>query len=365
MIYPLLPAFVTGTLKSGAAALGALDGAAELASAAAKFVTGRLADRRERRGPLIVLGYLVAVLVRPLIAFTTGAWQVIGLRVTDRIGKGVRTPARDALIADVTPPDLHGRAFGLQRGLDHAGAVIGPVAAWILLSTAVLDVRGVIAASIIPGVLVLTLAMWAVRGGGGGSRMVEDGGGRIPTSTNLHHPPPSSTILLVTLFYLSRLPETLLILRTQQLGVAVASVTLLWAALHVVRSATSFVGGRMADRFGPWRTMRVGWLAWAGLVALLAVVESAPQAAAVFLATGVVAGLTESPERALVARLAGTRTGSGFGGYHAATGVAALIGGVGLGLVFQEWSGATACLASGGLVALLALASLTFARPEG
>src|SRR5207237_1145069 len=130
MVYPLLPAFITGVLGGGALALGALDGAADAAAALVKLVAGRLADRPARRGPLIVGGYLLAALVRPIIAITAAAWQVVGLRVVDRLGKGLRTPPRDALIADVTPAPLVGRAFGLQRGLDHVGAVIGPLVAW-------------------------------------------------------------------------------------------------------------------------------------------------------------------------------------------------------------------------------------------
>src|SRR5438045_5035163 len=135
MVYPLLPAFVTGVLGGGAAALGVLDGAADAAAALIKLVSGRLADRTTRRGPLIVIGYLVAAAVRPVIAVTALAWQVIGLRVIDRLGKGLRTPPRDALIADATPADLVGRAFGLQRGMDHAGAVLGPILAWWLLAS--------------------------------------------------------------------------------------------------------------------------------------------------------------------------------------------------------------------------------------
>src|SRR6266699_2088293 len=167
MIYPLLPAFVTGVLGAGAGALGALDGAAEFAAAVVKYGAGRLADRPARRGRLVVLGYATAVLVRPLIAFTGAAWQVIGLRVVDRLGKGLRTPPRDALIADVTPAALRGRAFGLQRGLDHAGAVLGPLVAWWLLAPGggSANVRAVIAWSIVPGVVVLALAIWAVRDG--------------------------------------------------------------------------------------------------------------------------------------------------------------------------------------------------------
>jgi len=165
MVYPLLPAFVTGVLGGGAVALGALDGAADAAAALVKLVAGRLSDRPSRRGPLIVGGYFLAAAVRPVIAVTAAAWQVIVLRVVDRLGKGLRTPPRDALIADVTPAPIIGRAFGLQRGLDHVGAVIGPLVAWTLLSRGGADVRTVILASIIPGIAVLVLAAWAVRDG--------------------------------------------------------------------------------------------------------------------------------------------------------------------------------------------------------
>src|SRR3989454_9288429 len=168
MIYPLLPAFVTGVLGAGPQALGALDGAAELAASVVKFGAGRLADRPARRGWLIVLGYAIAVLVRPIIALTAAAWQVIGLRVVDRIGKGIRTPPRDALVADVTPPELRGHAFGLQRGMDHAGAVLGPLVAWGLLASGTANLRTVIAWSLAPGLVVLLLATWAVKDGAGG-----------------------------------------------------------------------------------------------------------------------------------------------------------------------------------------------------
>src|SRR2546422_4161139 len=177
MVYPLLPAFITGVLGGGAAALGALDGAADAAAALVKLVAGRLADRPSRRGPLIVGGYFLAAAVRPIIAFTAAAWQVIGLRVVDRLGKGLRTPPRDALIADVTPAPIVGRAFGLQRGLDHVGAVIGPLVAWVVLSRGA-DVRTVILASLVPGVLVTLLAAWAVKGGRGRERVA----GAVPPS---------------------------------------------------------------------------------------------------------------------------------------------------------------------------------------
>ncbi|HEY6108215.1 MAG TPA: MFS transporter [Gemmatimonadales bacterium] len=340
MIYPLLPAFVTTVLGGGALSLGALDGAAEFAAAFVKYGAGRLADAPRRRGPLIILGYAVAVLVRPVIALTGAAWQVIGLRVTDRVGKGIRTPPRDALIADVTPPALLGRAFGFQRGLDHAGAVLGPLAAWWLLSSKRLDLRGVIGASWVPGVVVLVLAIWAVRTVGDGRRRQETVGEKAPQtpvpSPVVPYRPLPTPLLAISAFYLLRMPETLLLLRTQQLGVSVSSVLLLWAALHVVRSFTSFLGGSLSDRFGPLRTMWLGWVCYAAIALGFALEGSAAAAWGLFLVLGTVAGLTESPERAIVSRLAGNKQGTGFGSYHAATGMAALIGGLLLGALYQS-----------------------------
>ncbi|HEX9704542.1 MAG TPA: MFS transporter [Gemmatimonadales bacterium] len=355
MVYPLLPAFVTSVLGAGAAALGALDGAAEFAAALVKHATGRLADRPTRRGPLVVLGYAVAVAVRPLIALTGAAWQVIGLRVVDRVGKGIRTPPRDAIIADATPPELRGRAFGLQRGLDHTGAVLGPLVAWLLLSTGAVDVRGVIAASIVPGVLVLVLAMLAVgRYGGRAVRTAEP----EPRNDVLTALPPSrpTALLPIAAFHLLRVPETLIILRAQQLGVPVAAVTVLWAALHVVKAGSSFLGGRLSDRLGPRRTMWLGWASYAALATGFALADGAGQAWVLFLTLGVVSGLTESPERALVAAGAGARQGSGFGAYHAVTGVTALVGGLALGLLYQRAGGAVAFWASAGAGAVLCAA---------
>ncbi len=346
MVYPLLPAFITGVLGGGAVALGALDGAADAAAALVKLVAGRLADRPARRGPLIVAGYVIAAAVRPIIAVTAAAWQVIGLRVVDRLGKGLRTPPRDALIADVTPAPLVGRAFGLQRGLDHVGAVIGPLVAWWML-TRHADVRTVILASIVPGVLVTLLAIWTVRDGKGrygtarGTATPEP----LPSLTVSYRPLPSY-LIAISLFYLLRMPEMLMILRAQRLGIAVALVPLLWAALHVVRSSTSFIGGALSDRIGPSRTMWIGWLVYVALATGMGLTTTPLGAWVLFLALGIVAGMTESPERALVSAATGGRHGSGFGVYHALTGVAALSGGVGLGVLFQSVGGSTAFIVS-------------------
>jgi MFS family permease len=142
------------------------------------------------------------------------------------------------------------------------------------------------------------------------------------------------------------MPETLIILHAQRLGIAVALVPLLWAAVHVIKASSSFIGGALSDKIGPSRTMWIGWLSYLALAAGMAFAAGPIAAWMLFLSLGVVAGLTESPERALVAAATKTRRGSGFGTYHALTGVASLAGGLLLGVIFQVASGATAFFVS-------------------
>jgi MFS family permease len=354
MVYPLLPAFVTGTLGGGAALLGLLDGAADLTSAVLKVVSGRLADRPRWRGPLILVGYLTAVLVRPLIAVASAAWQVVGFRVIDRVGKGIRTPPRDALIAVLTPAPLRGRAFGFHRGADHLGAVIGSLAAWYFLSRG-FDVRRVIGWSVVPGLVAFFILAIVLRGAG--RRAAE-----VPVSRGAAHAAEAdgpvfwTPVLALTALTFFRLPEALLLLRLQDTGVAVALVPLVWAGLHVVRSATSYPGGWLADHLGPRATVAAGGVVFAAVAAVLGLALTPAAAVVTFLALGLVAGLTESAERAMIARLSPVRTGRGFGLYHALTGATALPAGLIFGWIYQSVSGPAALAVSAvGMVVAVAV----------
>jgi MFS family permease len=369
MVYPLLPAFVTRSLGGGPLVLGLLDGAAELTSSVVKWISGRLADRPGWRGPLILWGYATAVLVRPLISLANAAWQVVGFRVIDRLGKGIRTPARDALIAEITPPPLRGRAFGFHRGADHFGAVLGSLAAWFLLSRGA-DVRSAIGWSALPGVVAFVVLAVVLRGVGSqesgvgsqesGVRSSRESGARMQKHAE-ENPEPTGVpdsrlltpdsfwppILALTALTFFRLPETLLILRLLDRGVAVAAVPLVWAGLHVVRSVSSYPGGWLSDRLGPRRVVASGGLLFAMVVFAFGAALGPAEAIGLFLVLGLVAGLTESGERAVVARLAPVRTGRGFGSYHALIGAAALPAGLAFGGLYQSGSGRAALWASG------------------
>ena len=358
MVYPLLPAFITRGLGGGPLVLGLLDGAAELTSSVVKWFSGRLADRPGWRRPLILWGYATAVLVRPLISIANSAWQVVGFRVIDRLGKGLRTPARDALIAEVTPPPIRGRAFGFHRGADHFGAVLGSLAAWLLLRRGA-DVRSVIGWSALPGVVAVVVLAVVLRR----VRSQESGVGDNESPVSSHQSPLASDdsgdsrlatgdsfwspVLALTALTLFRLPETLLILRLQDCGVAVAAIPLVWAGLHVVRSISSYPGGRLSDRVGPRRVVASGGLLFAMAAFALGAALGPGAAIGLFLTLGLVAGLTESGERTVVARLAPVRTGRGFGSYHALIGATALPAGLAFGALYQSASGRAALWASG------------------
>ena len=367
MVYPLLPAFVTRTLGGGALALGVLDGAAEAVASLFKLLSGYASERRERRGVLVVTGYAIAALVRPLMALSAAAWQVIALRTVDRLGKGVRSAPRDVMIADVVPAAQRGRAFGVHRAADHAGAVVGPLVAAGLLALG-LAVREVFWIAVVPGLAAAVLAAIAVR-------KAQTAPGTPPTEKAVNEigvvpvtggRSAVSVVILLALASMMRMPETLLLLRAQDAGISVAAIPLLWAALHVVRSLASVPGGMLADRIGPRPVILSGWLLYALFVVLFARVASVQAAWAVFLSFGLVAALTESPERAWIASIGkAARRGRAFGWYHAAIGVAALPGAALLGWLYQSRGPAFALTISAAATAVLAVAGLAVPAPPG
>ncbi len=356
MVYPLLPALVTTRLGAGAVALGMLDGVSEAIAAVVKLGAGRLADRVHLRRPLVVGGYAVAAIARPLMAYSSSAWQVIALRATDRVGKGIRNPPRDTIIADAASPAIRGRAFGYHRSLDHAGAVVGPLLAWMLLAAAGMTPFQVIAWSVVPGVLAVSVVAWATRNIRPAAERGEERGLRSEASEPVAVSRGSGAAVLVPIaaFAFARFPETLFLLRLQDAGLAVALVPALWALLHVIRATGSYPGGWLSDRIGAQQTMVVGWSVYAVVCLGLALADSALTASLWFLGFGTVAGFTESPERAVVSEAGATRLGSNFGVYHASVGLAALLGGFAFGTAYAQMGGPSALAISAGLAGLLA-----------
>jgi MFS family permease len=359
MIIPLLPVFLTGVLGAGAMALGWIEGLAEAASSLLKLVSGRWADRTGRHRPLIAAGYALSAAARPLIALAAAPWHVLALRVADRVGKGLRTSPRDALIAASVAPAQRGAAFGLHRSMDHVGAVIGPLAATAALAFWTDNLRLVFALAAIPGAAAVLLVLLAVR--------------EAQVATPRREPvlsaaPPAGGLarLLVPLgiFTLGNASDVFLLLKAGAAGAPHQVLPLLWMALHVVKSIASFAGGPLADRWGRRRTIALGWLVYAAVYVALAFAESQAAIWTLFVAYGLYHGLTEGPERALVAEIVAPQgRGAGFGAYHLTLGGLSLAANVLFGAVWSAW-GSRAAFLAGAALACAAVACLWIMHPS-
>jgi MFS family permease len=364
MIYPLLPSFLTGVLRAGPAFVGLVEGLAESVAALAKVVSGGVSDRMRRRKPLIVGGYALSSLARPLVAAATAPWHVLAVRIADRIGKGTRGAPRDALLAQVTAREDLGRAFGFQRAMDHAGAVLGPLVASALLLLHV-ELRTVFALAAVPALASVLVLVFGVR--------------EEPRAAPAGSPPPMAEaaeagrtsspglgrlLAVIGLFTLGNSSDAFLLLRAQHAGVTLPLIPILWTAHHVVKSATSTAGGALSDRVGRRAAIATGWALYALCYAGLALAASAWQVWALFGVYGLHHALTEGPERALVAEMAGAEArGRAFGLYHAVTGALLLPASLITGALWQRFS-PTAALLTGASLALVATIALMAVVPE-
>ncbi|GAB4238796.1 MAG: MFS transporter [Deltaproteobacteria bacterium] len=360
MIYPLLPVFLTATLAAGPAALGLIEGVAETTASLLKLFSGAWSDRTGRKKPLVLAGYGLSTLARPLVGFATGWGHVLAVRFSDRIGKGVRTSPRDALVAAYVPPDRRGKAFGLQRSMDHLGAVLGPVAAFLLLAGGV-SLRSVFFLSVVPGLAAVAVLALLVRDAPAGSAPPHAGG--VLRRDGL---PPAFRryLLLVGLFTLGNASDAFLILRAVDAGVPAKYVPLLWGAFHVVKSSLSVPAGALSDRIPRKRVVAAGWVVYAACYGAFAAVRGEIATIAVFLLYGLYAAACEGAERAMVADFVpADRRGTAFGWFHLVTGICALPASVLFGLLWNAWGAAAAFGVSAGL-ALAAAMLLLFLRPE-
>ncbi|MDA8122744.1 MAG: MFS transporter [Deltaproteobacteria bacterium] len=350
MIYPLLPVFLTTTLGAGPAALGIIEGVAETTASLLKLFSGAWSDRTGRKKPLVLAGYGISTAMRPLVGFATGWGHVLAVRFSDRIGKGIRSSPRDALIAASVPAEDRGRAFGMQRAMDHLGAVVGPLVAFLLLSAAGLSLRTVFFLSAIPGVAAMAALLLFVREPEGstpphaGARLLD---GQLPPAFRRY-------LLVVCLFTLGNASDAFLILRAVEAGVPAAYVPLLWGAFHVVKSSFSMPAGILSDRWDRKNVVVAGWIVYAATYAAWGVVSGPAWMTGLFLAYGLYAAATEGVERALVADFVpAERRGTAYGWFHLAVGVSALPASVLFGLLYK-WHGAQAAF---GVSAALAVAA--------
>ena len=364
MIYPLLPVFLTATLGATAASLGVIEGTADALSSLLKLGSGWWSDRWGRRKPLVVIGYVLAGLARPLVALARGAGFVLAVRVVDRFGKGLRSSPRDALIADLAPRALHGRAFGVHEAMDHAGAVIGPLVAYGLLASG-LAMRSVFLLAAVPAAAACLVVALVVREAPVAPKAVTTAPAPAGPASSLLSGPFVAYLVAVTLFTLGNSSDAFLLLRAHDAGLPLTWTPLLWSAHHVVKSVVAAWGGGLSDRIGRRRALAAGWLVYAAIYAGFAHAQSAPAIIGLFLAYGLHFGLVGGAQKALVAEVVPAAVRArGFGAYYVCTGLAALPASVLFGLLYQHF-GARPAFLTGAALALAAAAALPLsARPD-
>lgn len=358
-VFPLLPAFLA-TLGAGPTFLGLLEGVADAVSAGLKYLSGRWADRGGKKG-FVLAGYGVATVVRPLLSLVTAPWQVLAIRVTDRVGKGLRSAPRDALIAGAVPASEAGRAFGFHGAMDHAGAVVGPLLASGLLLLG-FEVRTVFALTLVPGLLAVA-SIFVVK-----EPPPAEVPRAAPSSTGALPPELRRFLVVLALFTLGNSSDAFLLLRAGELGVPTSLLPMAWLMLNVSKMVWAWLGGGWADRL-PRRTLIFrGWVVYALSYALLAVATQARHAWALLLLYGAFAGLTEPAQKSLIRALAPSALqGRAFGLYHAVLGAVAIPAGLLTGWLWQVF-GAGVALGTGAVIAgvcAVALLKLPLASEAG
>lgn len=349
MIFPLLPVFVADTLGGGAAFLGIVEGAADAVASLLKLFSGRMADRLRRRMPLVVSGYALATLVRPLMAVATAPWHALLVRLLDRTGKGIRSSPRDALIADAAEQGAVGRAFGFHRAMDHAGAVVGPLVATCLVALHV-PIRSIFSFAVIPGLLALgalTLVREVPRTLAPPSEPGSQAKAALPRSLKLY-------LGILLLFSIGNSSDAFLLLRARELGVPMALIPAVWSVLHVSKLLWSYVGGIWSDAMPRVRLIIAGWLVFAATYLALGYADRPWHAWALFILYGAFYGLSEPAEKALVKDLAPEAArGSAFGAYHFIVGMASLPAGLLMGGLWS-WHGQRVALVVGASISMAA-----------
>ncbi|HEX3251907.1 MAG TPA: MFS transporter [Pyrinomonadaceae bacterium] len=370
IIYPLLPVFLTASLGASARAIGIIEGLAESIASLLKLFAGYLSDRLAKRKFLVVAGYSLASIVRPLLAFAHTWTQVLAIRLTDRVGKGIRTAPRDAMIADTVSVEQRGLAFGFHRAMDHGGAVIGPLAGYALVlifvakasSPTTGEFSKIFLAASVPALIAVLVAIFFMR-----ESPVHAAAASQVTSLSLRGFDSNFKRFLVVLalFTLSNSSDSFLILRATQSGVSVVMVPLLWAAHHGSKVLSSLLGGDLSDRLGRKRLIVSGWVLYAAVYAGFAFATQTVSVWILFLIYGIYFGLSEGAEKALVADLVRPeQRGTAYGLYNLAFGVTVFPASFLMGMIW-DWKGpAVAFLLSAAMGATAAVLLLVLVKPH-
>jgi MFS family permease len=372
IVYPLLPAFLALTLGASPFAIGLIEGFAESVASILKLFSGYFSDKFGKRKLPVFLGYSLAAVTRPVLAFVTSWPQVLAVRTVDRVGKGIRGAPRDALLADSIEPERRGIAFGFNRAADHMGAVIGPIVAFVLLSLIAVDPENPTAREFqrvflyasIPVALGLFVIGFLVTEP---KRHTEFNGDapKLRLSLKEFDGNFKRFLVVIAVFTLSNSTDAFLLLRAENAGVAPAMLPLLWTVLHVSKVGSSLIGGDLSDKIGRKAMIVSGWVIYALVYAGFAFVGAEWQVWALFIIYGVYFGLTEGVEKALVADLVRSENrGTAYGLYNLAIGITVLPASVLFGLLWNNFGASTAFLLSAAVSVFAAAAMVKMIRTK-
>ena len=370
IIYPLLPVFLAGSLGASARAIGIIEGLAESVASLLKLFAGYLSDRLAKRKLLVVAGYSLASIVRPLLAFAQTWTQVLAIRLTDRVGKGIRTAPRDAMIADTVSVEQRGLAFGFHRAMDHGGAVIGPLIGYVLVlifvartsSPTTSEFSKIFLVASVPALMAVLVAIFFMRES---PKQTKPESHVAKLSLRGFDSNFKRFLLVLALFTLSNSSDSFLILRATEAGVSIAMIPLLWAAHHGSKVLSSLLGGDLSDRLGRKRLIVSGWVLYAAVYAGFAFATQTVSLWILFLIYGLYFGLAEGAEKALVADLVRPeQRGTAYGLYNLAFGITVFPASFLMGMIW-DWKGPTvAFLMSAMMGATAAVCLLIFVRPH-
>ena len=360
MIFPLLPSFLLGFLGGNKFFLGIIEGAADSVASLLKLWSGGRSDQVGRRKGFVLFGYSLAAVTRPLIGFIVAPWQLLAIRVGDRIGKGVRSSPRDALIADSTDASVRGRAFGFNQAMDHLGAAIGPLLAagflWIWPDA----MRTLFVLTIVPGLLVVLLLVFLLKE----TPATQPPKERIHLTLAPFDHNFRRYLLALVIFTLGNSSDAFLLVRAGELGVPAKSIPLLWCVFHIVKSSSNLILGRAVDKFGARPMIIIGWVVYAMVYIAFGLATTAWQIWGLFLCYALFYGFTEPAEKTLVTEIVGNeRRGLAYGWYNFSVGIATLPASLIFGALYQLF-GPFVAFGSGAALAFLAMILLLGVRVQ-
>jgi MFS family permease len=347
MVLGILPFFIVNNLGASRAILGAIEGSAELVSYAFRMVSGSLSDKVGKRKIFILAGYGLSTFSKPFFALSTGWLDAFAVRTSDRIGKGLRTAPRDALIADSVSESISGKAFGIHRTIDQMGAILGPITAFSLLQ--IMDIRGIFFVSLIPGaiavlILILFVKEIAIKRGGHSKAATPIFSNIVTVMSN--NKPFVLLIIISGIFSLGAFNFSFVLLKASELGVDNDLIPIVYAVINISHTAIGIPSGILADKIGKEKVLIIGYSLFAVSTMLMAAISSAESSNYAFVLAaifGLYIGISETVQRAVVPRYVSSELrGTAFGVYNVVLGTSYFVSNVVFGFLWDNYNLSTA-----------------------